>query len=124
MQNQLVTSGFPPNISSRSRPSGAFDEGNARPNFHAESLKSGAVSDAAISKFPRGTLIANRQRATLEEHFHGESVSSPLPSKSALARKWPKLHVNRYTGRWRDDASGARGDDLKSLLTFLGEGAR
>ena len=47
-----------------------------------------------------------------------------LPSRAALARRWPGLRVNRLTGRWVDDASGARGDSIDSLLAFLGEGAR
>jgi hypothetical protein len=69
-------------------------------------------------------LIPDRDCAPHKKQFHGESVFGRLPSKADLARKWPKLRVNRYNGRWRDDASGARGDDLQSLLTFLGEGAR
>jgi hypothetical protein len=46
-----------------------------------------------------------------------------LPSRATLARKWPALKINRFTGRWRDDASGASGADVASLLAFLGEGA-
>jgi hypothetical protein len=42
-----------------------------------------------------------------------------LPSRATLARKWPKLRLNRYTGTWIDDASGARGDDFESLRAFL-----
>jgi hypothetical protein len=87
-------------------------------------LKPGAGSEASISKFHPVTLIADRDCATHKKQFHGESVFGRLPTKADLARKWPKLRVNRYNGRWRDDASGARGDDLQSLLTFLGEGAR
>lgn len=47
-----------------------------------------------------------------------------LPSKAMLARRWPRLRVNRLTGRWRDDASGAAGDNVETLLVFLQEGAR
>jgi hypothetical protein len=47
-----------------------------------------------------------------------------LPNRATLARKWPALRINRLTWRWRDDASGARGDDITSLIAFLGEGAR
>lgn len=47
-----------------------------------------------------------------------------LPSRVALARRWPGLRINRLTWRWRDDASGARGEDLGSLLVFLNEGGR
>jgi hypothetical protein len=46
-----------------------------------------------------------------------------LPSRATLARRWPRLRINRLTWRWVDDASGARGDDLRSLLSYLGEGA-
>jgi hypothetical protein len=44
-----------------------------------------------------------------------------LPSKAALARKWPRLRINRLTGRWQDEASGKKGDDFQSLLAFIGE---
>ena len=54
----------------------------------------------------------------------GFSAIAKLPSRATLARKWPKLHINRLTWRWRDDASGAWGDDFESLLVFLGERAR
>jgi hypothetical protein len=47
-----------------------------------------------------------------------------LPSRATLARRWPGLKVNRLTGRWVDDATGAKRDDLQSLLTFLSEGSR
>ncbi len=48
-----------------------------------------------------------------------------LPSRATLARRWPRLKINRLNWKWVDDASGARGDDLKSLLAFLDdEGAR
>lgn len=47
-----------------------------------------------------------------------------IPSRAALARRWPGLHINRLTGRWRDDATGAKGDNIESLLAFLGEGSR
>jgi len=34
----------------------------------------------------------------------GVNAVSPqrLPSRAALARRWPRLRVNRFTGRWRD----------------------
>ncbi|MGD9543546.1 MAG: hypothetical protein AB7F41_10680 [Methylocystis sp.] len=54
----------------------------------------------------------------------GRSAIAKLPSRAKLARKWPTLRINRLTWRWRDDASGAKGDDLQSLLVYLGEGAR
>lgn len=55
---------------------------------------------------------------------HWPNASAKLPNKAALARKWPALKINRLTWRWCDDASGAKGADLGSLLAFLGEGAR
>jgi len=50
----------------------------------------------------------------------GLSASRKVPSRATIARKWPALKINRLTWRWVDDASGARGDDLFSLLQFLG----
>ncbi len=47
-----------------------------------------------------------------------------LPSRATLARNWPGLRVNRLTWRWRDVATGAKGEDLQSLLCFLSEGSR
>ncbi len=47
-----------------------------------------------------------------------------IPSRAALARRWPRLRVNRFTGRWRDDASGVNGADVTSLLSYIGEGTR
>jgi hypothetical protein len=89
---------------------------------------------------------ASRSRVTVISNLHRESliaargvVSAPLPkmlppatffdprllpSRATLARRWPALKINRLTGRWVDDASGARGDDITSLIAFLGEGAR
>lgn len=47
-----------------------------------------------------------------------------LPNRATLARRFPALRVNRLSGRWRDDTTGARGDDVESLLVFLREGCR
>jgi hypothetical protein len=47
-----------------------------------------------------------------------------LLSRAALARRWPSLRFNRYTGAWRDDATGAKGDNIESLRAFLSEGGR
>lgn len=47
-----------------------------------------------------------------------------LPSKAVLERRFPKLAVNRMTGRWMDGETGARGDDLESLLACLGKRSR
>lgn len=53
-----------------------------------------------------------------------ENQGKSLPPKATLVRRWPGLKVNRFSGRWRDDATGARGDSIESLLTFLSEGAQ
>lgn len=45
-----------------------------------------------------------------------------IPSRQMLARRWPRLRVNRLTWRWREDGSGAKGDDVESLLAFLEKG--
>jgi len=55
---------------------------------------------------------------------HGLRATENVPSRATLARKFPKLKINRLTWRWIDDATGARGDDVRSLLAFLAEGAR
>jgi hypothetical protein len=48
-----------------------------------------------------------------------------LPSRATLAKKWPRLRINRLTWRWRDDASGASGNDITSLKAFIdGRAAR
>ncbi|OAI30979.1 hypothetical protein A1351_06730 [Methylosinus sp. R-45379] len=47
---------------------------------------------------------------------------SKIPSRAVLARRWPRLRLNRYSGHWLDEASGRRGDDLASLARYL-EGA-
>lgn len=67
-----------------------------------------------------------RKLAAVDNLNHKPSAPNlkELPSRAALARRWPSLKVNRYTGAWRDDASGARGDDIQSLRAFLGDGGR
>jgi hypothetical protein len=45
-----------------------------------------------------------------------------LPSRATLARKWPRLKINRLTWHWRDDATGANGSDFESLRAFLAWG--
>ena len=52
-----------------------------------------------------------------------EKEITRLPSRAALARRWPKLRVNRLDYKWLDEASGERGYSLSSLLAFL-NGAR
>jgi hypothetical protein len=54
----------------------------------------------------------------------GLFASAKFPNRATLARKWPKLRINRLTWRWRDDASGAHGADVASLLAYIGEVAR
>jgi hypothetical protein len=58
------------------------------------------------------------------ENNKPRSVLQSLPSRATLARKWPRLRINRLSGRWADDATGARGDDFESLLDFLREAGR
>ena len=45
-----------------------------------------------------------------------------LPSRATLARRWPGLRINRLTWRWRDDATGAHGDNIELLRAFLEQG--
>jgi hypothetical protein len=52
----------------------------------------------------------------------GPSAITKLPSRAVLARRFPKLRLNRFTGAWCDDASGAHGRDVGSLLAFLEQG--
>jgi hypothetical protein len=47
-----------------------------------------------------------------------------LPSKTTLARHFPALRINRYTGRWVDDATGARGDAIETLLSYIAGGEK
>lgn len=47
-----------------------------------------------------------------------------LPSRAVLARRWPRLRINRLSGRWVDDASGGKGDTFESLLALLSAGGR
>ncbi len=48
-----------------------------------------------------------------------ENQARRLPSKATLARRWPRLRINRLSGRWIDDATGAKGDDFASLKAFI-----
>ncbi len=50
------------------------------------------------------------------------NTSQRLPSRTTLARRWPGLRINRLNYRWVDDATGAKGDDIESLLAFLNTG--
>lgn len=74
----------------------------------------------------RGGKFQTKAANFRQAEYVGASVSATakLPSRASLARKWPALKINRLTWRWIDDASGAGGDDIASLLAFLGEGAR
>jgi hypothetical protein len=60
--------------------------------------------------------------AVTSELIPAKQDPQALQSRATLTRRWPCLRVNRQTWRWRDDASGAHGDDLGSLLVFLNEG--
>jgi hypothetical protein len=84
-------------------------------------------SVTVISNLHRESLIAARDPGSAPSAKRFPPVTFDprlLPSRATLARKWPALKINRLTGRWVDDSSGARGDDITSLLAFLGESAR
>ncbi len=81
-------------------------------NFRDSDYVRDGLCAIAKSAFPHAGLIGG----TFDPRL--------LPSRATRARKWPALKINRFTGRWRDDASGASGADVASLLAFLGEGAR
>jgi len=69
--------------------------------------------------------MASKQKRRAAGNLDPPATNSQvLPNRATLARRWPALKINRYTGHWRDDASGAHGPDIASLLAFLGEGAR
>jgi len=64
-------------------------------------------------------------QATPNEIAQAQSESQlKIPPRAILARRWPKLRVNRYSGKWLDEASGARGDSLASLVAYIGGEAR
>ena len=60
------------------------------------------------------------------DHTNSKNVraAQQIPSRAVLARRFPKLRLNCYTRAWCDDASGARGYTIESLLAFLREGGR
>ena len=68
-----------------------------------------------------GDPLNCRSLATVDgsEHSKSSSALQRLPSRAVLARKWPSLRINQLTWRWIDDASGARGDTIESLLAYL-----
>lgn len=87
-----------------------------RPPHAARAAPARAVRDPKIEQLP-GSFNSHNTKS--------DSAVQLLPSKSVLARKWPRLKINRLTWRWIDDASGTKGNDLGSLVTFLNErGAR
>ncbi|HEY8067077.1 MAG TPA: hypothetical protein VIF40_20480 [Methylosinus sp.] len=53
-----------------------------------------------------------------------ERQNTRVPSRAALARKWPRLRVNRMSWAWIDEASGERGYTQASLLEYLRKEAR
>lgn len=64
-------------------------------------------------------------QATPNEIAHSvPSVQAKIPPRAVLARRWPKLRVNRFTGRWLDEKTGRRGEDLTSLSRYLEEARR
>ena len=74
----------------------------------------------AASDLPECRLLASFDSS--ENSTSGQNLKA-IPSRAALARRWPSLRLNRFTGRWRDDASGARGDTLRRALLRLSNGA-
>jgi hypothetical protein len=96
-------------------------------NLPEVATESRSRSVTVISNLHRESLIAARDAgsAPSAKRFPPATFDPRLlPSRATLARKWPALKINRLSGRWVDDASGAKGDDITSLLAFLGEGAR
>lgn len=69
-----------------------------------------------------GTQNSHAWGLTGSEDNTRRLILKELPSRAALARRWPGLRVNRLTWRWRDDATGRGGDNIESLLAFLSEG--
>jgi hypothetical protein len=70
-------------------------------------------------------LLNCRSRAGVDKSKNTTSRSTlkELPTRATLKRRWPGLRINRLTWRWRDDTTGARGDNFQSLLSYVGEGA-
>jgi len=151
VRNQLVTSGFPPSFAgldaasfSRSphdtappqKQTAAQGVGSQRggktevkaASFRDSDYVRAGLSAIAKSDCPHDGLIGDRGPVSAPDAKRLPQVTlfDPrlLPSRATLAKKWPTLRINRFTGRWRDDASGATGADVASLLAFLGEGAR
>lgn len=98
-------------------------------NFRDADYVRDGLCAIAKSTCPHAGLIADRGAVSAPD---AERSSPPvtfdrrlLPSRAAPARKWPRLRINRLTWRWRDDASGAFGADVASLLAFIaGRAAR
>ena len=65
-----------------------------------------------------------RKLAAVDNSQNSTSRSNlkELPSRATLARRWPRLRVNRLTWCWRDDATGVKGNGVESLLAFLNDG--
>jgi uncharacterized protein YqiB (DUF1249 family) len=62
--------------------------------------------------------------AAIEIAQHRPADQYKIPPRAVLARRWPKLRINRFTGKWLDEKTGRRGDDLASLSRYLGEPRR
>ena len=74
---------------------------------------------AAPARAVRDPQIEHTGRRLNSQNTKAGTLSQSIPSKSTLARRFPKLKINRLTWRWVDDASGAKGDDIASLTAFL-----
>jgi hypothetical protein len=54
----------------------------------------------------------------------GTTTAQLIPPRATLARRFPRLRVNRLSGKWCDDQTGERGDDTPSLLAYLARRGR
>ena len=74
---------------------------------------------------PQRDADGDPQNAMLGGLHSSDSTSlanlKAIPSRATLSRRWPRLRVNRLSGRWIDDASGAKGDDFAIRLAAAGE---
>lgn len=87
-------------------------------------MASQTSNPAARADAGRARKVDCLAAVTSENNPPKKYSQASIPSRATLARKWPALKVNRLTWRWRDDATGAKGDGLDSLLVFLSAGGR
>jgi hypothetical protein len=106
---------------------------SARDDAERVFSKGAAPADAPV--LPSVAAARERDRLARQAIGKGESLADAeisarygqkaldlvrkLPSKAVLEKRWPGLRINRLTHRWADDATGARGDDLASLVEYL-----